>query len=1804
MFAVGRALARLARNTGGQLLLELPDDLPPEFVARVLEGANREIPGEPAFAMFAHDHRSDVGGIEPSVDFRELAMYRQGSHLAIAYASDNRGMATYTSVYPLLLSAGFPAGSSATRGTGMADADRFLIHLADVVQDDLKLSAAHEEDFRGAFIEVAKFLASVYEQTGSGQGSSASDWWLHLEQWLSLLVKHQGDIREVYGAAGLPVPAEGLALRISARDYVRVLNARWSDPATIAAELARLEHIPTAAGAARVLAQIDWVGEQGRIALRTDSTVARVALAGSNRREGWSQLSEHDFANTYSDATGRLVVRASGKELPRPWSAATPILLLDPGMNDLAGSFEIPEIELVVPWRQQSEIPDQLGEIRDLAKQVAVAGIRGSSASFHLASVHASQEGLHLQGTLAIALPVKSQGICTLEVISKGAIAKHLVDRCDGGFALVRSSEVCVQIRPESRVSASAQRGPVRWSRGSIASTLKLPTPGRYEVAVACGSVSGVNVDDVLAGGQHLDRNWLTDAPQLRMGIIDAMSDFDIVDDGSSVTLLHLELGEVKLQRPLAPVVAAAEGVQPDSGKPIRESVFRLIERHFCAELEQGDDRALGAILLSDSRNSSAWVEVAGGTWCSESLRRRLGDLTPARPSSALISHPAYRALANAYRALRLADRIEELEAESASEGVTISRIDLSFLPQERVDNLLSAYATLLLAANGLSASDRFWARHPFTVAIYPDAIGTQFVQAVLLSPLHPIRLGWMWALQVGLRAAFDDGARPGDSLGLLDGTQFPVAATVEDEDFGSLTGFLPMPIEAEDADVYLGWQAMVQLDSGTQRPKVPDWLNGDEFPVDGVSALSPSSVTSAIDDFLRVSPHVQAIQIELATARPGRRSVAIDEGVLSKIRALALGSAELDGVSGVRVVDSPGRDGPIPRISAIQDALAQARPSFNVEWVSGSATEPSHITFLESAAAGFGISSEGSPALGRLPRLPLRRLPNRRRQATMVAIEDYGLGGAGAEESTLSRAIAAYETDASGKRYVIRIRPNLAALPAKPNWLVASDFGINPQGIAHAAKVQADGQYMLWDWRPAPMLRHLAGPTGRARPYFVLATVPPALSTAIRNRVQRLNSSLSEAAIEERVQLLVQTLAARAVGLNALLAVGHNQATGALGFFFALCSIVEWIRAAAPGCTRLVVPVDAVDVFLRSSLRAQANDTRRRADLLAMQASVGADGRYCVSLAPVEIKHYGLSRAEEETRFPSAGEARLAAHVDQLAKYHQYLGTLCDHYRSATGSAASLIGQRLAVVIDAALQLSPSEVHDAASLLGHVSAGEVDLHLGDGVLLWYQAGGTTESGQKVAWQQVEDAINKRFVDVRVDPAAFDSCFWEGAPGIAHDVVIEALSHALGPDGSMGSANSPAPPPPSPPPRSPTPPPPPPPPPQAQPSQPLHAESVAASPLAQPASQNRIQRAATVAERPRLAAEELERRYRRLLAALGEFHVRVDRPLGQEAYREGPAFVEYAVTPAYGVSVTRIESQLENLKLRLKLPSDAVIGCSTHLGNVLLTIPKLEPERYFVDAEEMWARWIKPSNGFAIPLGEDLTGTIVEVDLASPNSPHLLVAGVTGSGKSEALLTLLQGATRFYSPAQLELRLVDPKQTELTTLGALPHTQGDIAWSAEEAIRLLDSAASEMDERYKKFRMVDQAIRSIGEYQEKIGPMPRWIIVLDEYADLITDKEDRKKIEKNLQRLSQKARAAGIHLIVSTQKPVVDVVNTVVKGNLPGRIALRVNTSGESRVILDDAGAEQLIGKGDALIKVGNSKIRLQFARYSAPIVS
>ena len=357
---------------------------------------------------------------------------------------------------------------------------------------------------------------------------------------------------------------------------------------------------------------------------------------------------------------------------------------------------------------------------------------------------------------------------------------------------------------------------------------------------------------------------------------------------------------------------------------------------------------------------------------------------------------------------------------------------------------------------------------------------------------------------------------------------------------------------------------------------------------------------------------------------------------------------------------------------------------------------------------------------------------------------------------------------------------------------------------------------------------------------------------------------------------------------------------------------------------------------------------------------------------------------------------------------------------------------------------------------------------------------------------------------------------------------------------------------------------------------------------------------AVEAKKKRLSEAELGQRYQSILDSLSEFGVVVRKPSDPSArFTEGPASVLYRVAPGTGVTPNMIYQKADSLKLALRLREEQQVRFSIHEGYVNIDVPKSDADRYYVSAQELWEDWTPPEQALACPIGIDQSGKPVEINFSSSNSPHLLIGGTTGSGKSEALNTILYGLTKHYSEKELRLLLIDPKGTELDQFDDLPHLEGQIGMDDDDAREMLDRAVEQMQWRYQ--RLKSERTRSISEFNQKVSPdqrIPWWLIVLDEYADLTSDPEAKKAIEASLKRLAQKARAAGIHVIIATQKPSAEVISTNLRSNLPAQLALRVKSGTESRVIMDEQGAETLNGKGDGFLKSEGKLVRVQCGRY------
>jgi len=349
-----------------------------------------------------------------------------------------------------------------------------------------------------------------------------------------------------------------------------------------------------------------------------------------------------------------------------------------------------------------------------------------------------------------------------------------------------------------------------------------------------------------------------------------------------------------------------------------------------------------------------------------------------------------------------------------------------------------------------------------------------------------------------------------------------------------------------------------------------------------------------------------------------------------------------------------------------------------------------------------------------------------------------------------------------------------------------------------------------------------------------------------------------------------------------------------------------------------------------------------------------------------------------------------------------------------------------------------------------------------------------------------------------------------------------------------------------------------------------------------------------------LTEVELRARYQRVLDTFAEYGVEVmtdDRTPCQE----GPGFFVFRVRPGPGVQPSRLTAHVDNLKYSLRLPAELQPRAFIDRGAVVFEVPKAEDDRYYVDADEIWRPIDWPQDRLWVAIGEDVRGDVVSIDFSSSETPHLLIGGITGAGKSIAVETILLGLIHHYPPGLLRISAIDPKRTELTFLEDHPHLEGQIGFDADEARALLDDMVEEMESRYVQLR--NARVKNLLEFNHAVAPKQRlpWrLVILDEFADLTSDRDAKKSIEASLQRLTQKARAAGIHVIVATQKPSADVISTTVRSNLGAQLALRVKTATDSRIIMDATGAEALAGNGDAILKgAGNTMTRLQCAKIN-----
>ncbi|NQV02559.1 MAG: DNA translocase FtsK 4TM domain-containing protein, partial [Bacteroidia bacterium] len=357
---------------------------------------------------------------------------------------------------------------------------------------------------------------------------------------------------------------------------------------------------------------------------------------------------------------------------------------------------------------------------------------------------------------------------------------------------------------------------------------------------------------------------------------------------------------------------------------------------------------------------------------------------------------------------------------------------------------------------------------------------------------------------------------------------------------------------------------------------------------------------------------------------------------------------------------------------------------------------------------------------------------------------------------------------------------------------------------------------------------------------------------------------------------------------------------------------------------------------------------------------------------------------------------------------------------------------------------------------------------------------------------------------------------------------------------------------------------------------------------------------------------ELEANKNRIVETLSSYDIRIQKIKATI----GPAVTLYEIVPEAGIRISRIKNLEDDIALGLAALGIRIIAPIPGRGTIGIEVPNQNPE--IVSIKSLLASEKFKSSQFELPfvLGKTISNETFIADLT--RMPHLLMAGATGQGKSVGLNAIITSFLYKKHPATVKFVLIDPKKVELTLyskierhyLAKLPDSEEAIITDTKKVIRTLNSLNLEMDARYDLLR--DAQVRNVKEYNEKflkrkLNPndghkfLPYIVLIIDEFADLIMTAG--REIETPLTRLAQLARATGIHLIIATQRPSVNIITGTIKANFPARIAFRVISKIDSRTILDSSGADQLIGRGDMLLSTGSDLIRLQCAFVDTPEV-
>jgi DNA phosphorothioation-dependent restriction protein DptH len=1263
--------------------------------------------------------------------------YRQGSRLVLV-SDESATIASVDGSFSVVLNASYP--ESAKAEVGLRSLAKFA--LREIM---IELDLDHLIDGISAkSIQRLESCLTALEESHRIMGQSESrdwnvTWQTHVSAGLEnlravLLSKKTAEgsaqtLEELlsnytYASFGLPCPTDGQKISAtgnptSGRALADAIDSYWHSEDSMSGSISYLNKWPEWDGVGHPISRLNLaVFEQERIS--TGSALLGLMFLASESIEALEalcQLREVEFLNPIPAAL-------SGKKLTLSYTSGTSLKLTAArsatNLSKLEAmnldSFQTPEIIVTIPTSQQI-----------LLQQIQASNLKVKSRDSRaewFGSLELSTEGNLVakgylrwtKGAIQDDSMVKPIVLCLAfelddslaGVVERQSTAEiYLVPATSSGVAVWKVAKTFKgldQMGPTSDDGTEPDRR-----------STELPENGVRILIIAWGE------------GPAVEGQVMNPVPHLA-GVaaqeLVASASLEVSTGGFSYTI-RCPGKHSAVHSPILAAILKAPLTGDDLDEPSARSIRGMLERLLVNQLDSADSRSTNFHFALPEFSIGALVDLGliRGLTVGAGASSAFDKSTNFRVLDEFSSSPSVEDFMHAFDKLdvlsRLRDRVAPLSV-ALDIPSRVSFKDLWSTNKADLDGYLAAYTNMVAEAKKSDDPDTiFWATYPFSFSLW-DLEQDGQCKAVLLSPLHPLRLGWLSAVEETLSQVEDVSLL----AGAIEGWNLPLVGpgtTLK-------SSMIAVPMDNGAGQVFLGWSMLLKASSGVPVSVAPPIrIAGFSAPGSASGGMNSSSTNAALNSYRRINPHVSTLTIDLASSMPATRLVEIDDAILARSREWSKdGTSELFG--GVRVWDSTNREGD-PPLELAQKVFGEIA-SIPFTWKRYKPGQKSgirsNVRLLQDSGVKLSVlESSESKNMGLLAETPLRRF------------EAFTAEGGDKRYSQNSPSLdptfhddpyslALIECERFGSGFSIRAELHKGALvDERADWTVSGEAMVSPAGLASMLGAGESAQQMLWEWRP-PIFDSQQGDLVQRRPFLAVARVPSSFRGQLS---QILGKAKGSETSEGDVEKLLTKLGGRGVGLSALLSMGGTHTTGALGFYLAL-SLVDSINDHA-GDT-FVLPIDACEPFIKllAGDKDENQASKRRADLMIIRLSDNS-----LTLTPLEIKLYGLGKENPSSKLPAAGDKALGEALEQATSTWNLMCKVEVAQKAAleSGPEATIVWHNsLAAMVEAAAKMRPTSKDTSKKLhlrLKRLLSGRITVNVGRPLITYFGHAAKTAAG-------------------------------------------------------------------------------------------------------------------------------------------------------------------------------------------------------------------------------------------------------------------------------------------------------------------------------------------------------------------------------------------------------------------------------------------------------------------------------------------